>query len=206
MTTHRAPTSTPPPLAPASRSAAGPARVPLDHPPSLLGRLVSAYSRRTYGADLEPGLAMLHNPRVLVSTAVFELGVQRWSALPQSLTDLATAAVASQVGCSWCLDFGYYLAHDRGLTLDRLEQLPTWRDGTAFTELERTVLAYAEAMTTTPPTVTDELVEQLRSELTDAQLVELTAVISVENSRSRTNVALGLTSQGFTDHCEVPSR
>ena len=43
------------------------------------------------------------------------------------------------------------------------------------------MLAYAEAMTATPPTVTDEMVEALRDDLDDAQLVELTAMISVEN-------------------------
>jgi alkylhydroperoxidase family enzyme len=67
-------------------------------------------------------------------------------------------------------------------------------------------MAYAEAMTATPPEVTDEMVAGLRRSLDDAQLVELTMMISVENSRSRTNSALGLTSQGFRDRCEVPAR
>ena len=66
------------------------------------------------------------------------------------------------------------------------------------------MLEYAEAMTATPPTVTDEMVEGLRAELDDAQLVELTEMISVENLRSRTNSALGLTSQGFKDQCDLP--
>jgi alkylhydroperoxidase family enzyme len=61
-------------------------------------------------------------------------------------------------------------------------------------------------MTATPPEVTDEMVAGLREQLTDAQLVELTEIISLENLRSRTNSALGLTSQGFKDHCEVPAR
>ena len=35
--------------------------------------------------------------------------------------------------------------------------MPRWRDSTVFTPLERDVMEYAEAMTQTPPTVTDEL-------------------------------------------------
>jgi hypothetical protein len=31
-------------------------------------------------------------------------------------------------------------------------------------------------------------------------------VVAVENLRSRMNTALGLTSQGFKDHCEIPAR
>jgi alkylhydroperoxidase family enzyme len=58
-------------------------------------------------------------------------------------------------------------------------------------------MEYTEAMTATPPQVTDEQVERLRADLTDEQLVELTAWVSLENYRSRTNAALGLTSQGF---------
>jgi len=46
-------------------------------------------------------------------------------------------------------------------------------------------------------------VSGLRDELTDAQVVELTSMISVENIRSRTNAALGLTSQGFKSQCEL---
>ena len=50
------------------------------------------------------------------------------------------------------------------------------------------------------------MVAELRRSLDDAQLVELTMMISVENSRSRFNSALGLTSQGFRDRCEIPAR
>ena len=66
-------------------------------------------------------------------------------------------------------------------------------------------MAYAEAMTATPPAVTDEMVAGLRRELDDAELVELTMMVAVENVRSRFNSALGLTSQGFKDRCEIPA-
>ena len=57
--------------------------------------------------------------------------------------------------------------------------------------LERLALEYAEAMTDTPPGVTDEMVERLGRELSEAELVELTAIVAVENLRSRMNAALG---------------
>lgn len=50
------------------------------------------------------------------------------------------------------------------------------------------------------------MVEGLRTDLDDAQLIELTEMISVENLRSRTNSALGLTSQGFKSQCDLPPR
>ena len=54
--------------------------------------------------------------------------------------------------------------------------------------------------------VTDAMVAGLRGRLDDAALVELTMMVAVENTRSRFNAALGLTSQGFRDRCEIPAR
>jgi alkylhydroperoxidase family enzyme len=48
------------------------------------------------------------------------------------------------------------------------------------------------------------MVARLRTRLSEAELVELTAIVAVENLRSRINSALGLTAQGFKDRCEVP--
>ena len=87
-----------------------------------------------------------------------------------------------------------------------MRDVPRWRDSDVYTDLERQVMAYAEAMTATPPAVTDEMVAGLRRELDDAALVELTMMVAVENVRSRFNSALGLTSQGFKDRCEIPAR
>jgi alkylhydroperoxidase family enzyme len=89
---------------------------------------------------------------------------------------------------------------------EKIRAVPRWRqDSGVFSELERLVLEYAEAMTATPPSVTDEMVERLRGFLSPAQLVELTAIVAVENLRSRINAALGLTAQGFKDRCEIPA-
>lgn len=60
-------------------------------------------------------------------------------------------------------------------------------------------------MTATPMTVDDEQVEHLRRLLGEGALVELTALISLENHRSRFNHAMGITAQGFSEACALPS-
>ena len=189
-----------------SRRTTSRARVPLEHPGSLFASAMNAYSRRQFGKEAEPMLALLHHRKVLTAVARFEMRIAKWRALDDGLKELAQLAVASQIGCSWCVDFGYYVSRTNGMPVAKLEQVGRWRDSTVYTPLERRVLEYAEAMTATPPTVTDEMVEGLRTELDDAQLVELTEMISVENLRSRTNSALGLTSQGFKDQCDLADR
>ena len=180
------------------------ARIPLDPPTTLTGRAADWYARRTYGRSMDPVRAMAHHPQVLRADARFELKVAKFDRLPAELRHLAVLAAAATVGCSWCMDFGYWLTVNDGLDPRKVADVPRWRDSDAYTDLERAVLEYAEAASTTPVTVTDEMVERLRRDLDEAQLVELTMMVAVENQRSRFNAALGLTSQGFSETCDVP--
>ncbi len=56
-------------------------------------------------------------------------------------------------------------------------------------------------MTITGETVDDALFERLRAHFNDAQIVELTAGIAMENFRSKFNVPLQVQSQGY---CVLP--
>ncbi|HXP18599.1 MAG TPA: carboxymuconolactone decarboxylase family protein [Streptosporangiaceae bacterium] len=181
------------------------ARISLDPPRTLSYRLSDWYSRRHYGQMLAPGQASGHNPRVLRTVARAELSLARWRTVPDELKELAVMAAAARLNCSWCMDFGFWVSFTRGLDPAKLRAVPHWRDSDLFTETERAVLEYAEAMCETPLAVTDEMVAGLRRDLDEAQLVELTMMIAVENQRSRFNSALGLTSQGFSDRCSVPA-
>ena len=68
------------------------------------------------------------------------------------------------------------------------------------------MLDYAVGVSSTPVTVPDELFDELRARFDEAQLVELTNVIALENMRGRFNLALGIGSAGFTEGmvCAVP--
>lgn len=178
-------------------------RVPLGEPSTLFDKAVAWYCRRHYGEVLDNALALMHNRPVLKALFAFEKKVATWKVLDPDLKVLAQAVSASVIGCSWCMDFGYYAAHSQGLDTSKLEHIPFWRESTVFTPRERRVLEYAEAMTVTPPEVTDEMAEALRSDLGNEAFIELTMMVAVENERSRMNSALGLTSQGFKDQCEL---
>jgi alkylhydroperoxidase family enzyme len=182
------------------------ARISLDPAPTPLIRLVRWYCRRTYGKVLEPVMAAAHHRQVLIATSRLEMSAARWKKLDPGLKSLAVMAAASAIGCSWCMDFGYWEFRTQGMPHAKLHDVPNWRESDVYTPLERDVMEYAEAMTATPPTVEDDLVERLRGRLGEARLVELTTMVALENLRSRTNAALGLTSQGFKDSCDIPAR
>jgi alkylhydroperoxidase family enzyme len=93
-----------------------------------------------------------------------------------------------------------------GLDVERLKSVDEYATSPLFTDDERAAIAYANAMTTDPHTVTDEQVVDLRRRFGDAGVMELTYQIGVENMRARMNTALGITEQGFSsgDACRVP--
>lgn len=172
-------------------------------PKTVRNRLAQWISRRIYGADLQPVMAAAHNPKVLMSYTGFERSLAKWNALDPALKSLAVMASAHRIGCSWCTDFGYWQFVSQGVAEATLREVPQWRTSEAFSETERLVMAYAEAMTDDPSAITDDQVEVLRARLGEAALVELTMMVAVENQRSRFNTALGLVSQGFRDRCEL---
>jgi alkylhydroperoxidase family enzyme len=84
-----------------------------------------------------------------------------------------------------------------GASDEKIRQVPTWRESSLFAPRERDALEYAEKMTITGEKVTAELWARLGAHFTEAQLVELTAAVALENFRSKFNVPLGVEAQGF---------
>ena len=172
-------------------------------PKGLLGKAMVWWSRRVYGDVLDPGLVLNHHRKVMLATVGYERKIEKWDALDADLKNLALLAAAARIGCSWCMDFGYFAAHSKGQSVEKLAEVPRWRESDVFTATERAVLGLADAMTVTPSEVSDEMVEGLVAVLGVAAVVELVKMVAVENERSRFNSALGLTSQGFSDRCTL---
>jgi alkylhydroperoxidase family enzyme len=156
------------------------------------------------GAMPEPTEVAFNNPTVAMTTQEFTGKISTWNTIDSSLKAFSHMASAALIGCSWCLDINYFLAIHQNLDLAKASQVPVWRNSDVFTPLERDVLEYAEAMTTTPTTVTDELYARLLEQLGPAAMVELTTFIAFANMASRSNIAHGITSQGYSDSCEIP--
>jgi alkylhydroperoxidase family enzyme len=179
----------------------GTTRIPAAEITGLKGMLIKRFARKTLGQVPTSLGVYWHNQKVLMGLSGLGSKLKKWDACDEQLKSFAHMAVASQVGCTWCLDFNYFEAFNSKLDLDKAREIPRWRVSEAFSPLEREVLAYAEAMTVTQPAVTDEMVASLRAQLGDAALVELTAVVAFANLTTRANVALGIESDGFAAAC-----
>jgi alkylhydroperoxidase family enzyme len=180
-------------------------RIPKAEITGAYGALMKAFAKKMLGGEFpDGGYVYFHHKPVLKAVLSFERKVEKWDRLDEDLKSYAQLASAGVIGCSWCLDFGYFKAHNDGLDLAKVREVPRWRESDVFTPLERDVLEYAEAMSVTPMTVTDEMVAHLIEQLGVPAVVELTQMIALENMRSRFNSAAGLQSQGYSDVCELP--
>lgn len=172
----------------------------------LLGRFVYGFSRRRFGKVAEPLTVTAHHPRLLFGYGMMELALDRSHLVDERLKELAALKTAAVIGCEFCIDIGSALARNSRIMEEQLRDLPRYEESDAFSTLEKLVLSYATEMTRTPAAIPKELFDALREYFDEAQMVELTAAIALENYRARFNHAFGIGSQDFSEgaYCPIP--
>jgi len=103
---------------------------------------------------------------------------------------------ASQLNrCGYCVTHNTAAGLRVGVAREKLEALAAWEASPLFSDLERLVLRYAEAMTRDVQVKAD-LVEALKAQLSPEALVQLTLSIAAANFTNRFNEALGTELEG----------
>lgn len=176
-------------------------RVPRAAMTGVYGRLLKLAMRKMLGSVPEGAEVSWHNPPVFKDMMRLGRRAEKWDQLDRNLSSFAVMAAAAEIGCGFCLDLNYFMSHDRGLDEVKAREVPRWRESGVFTATERRVMEYAEAMCQTTPTVTDEMSAALLVELGAPALVELTAKVAFMNASARSNVALGIRSEGYAAAC-----
>jgi AhpD family alkylhydroperoxidase len=179
-------------------------RIPPAEITGAYGAIVKFAARRMVGKVPDSLAVLWHHPAVMKASMGIGGKIEKWRELDRTLATYAAMASAATVGCSFCLDLNYFLAHEHGLDEAKVREVPRWRESTVFTDLERRVMEYAEAASLTPPAVTDELSDALLAEIGPAALVELAARVAFMNMSARMNIALGIHSEEFAAACGLP--
>ncbi|MDO9420256.1 MAG: carboxymuconolactone decarboxylase family protein [Herminiimonas sp.] len=98
---------------------------------------------------------------------------------------------ASQInGCAFCLDMHVTDALKEGESQRRLATVSAWRETPFFNDRERAALEWTESLTLVSQNhVPDSVWEAVRPHFTDAELMELTALITSINSWNRFAIA-----------------
>ena len=160
--------------------------------------------RRKYGRVLDAARLWARAPRLFPGVALLYGMIDRKaSPLAPALRSLLTVRVSQINHCSFCVDINSATLLKRGVSFEKIEALPVWRDSPLFTALEKAALAYAEAVTRSDAEVDDAMMAELRRHFDEDALVELTGLIAFQNLSSKFNSALAVPPQGF---CQLPSR
>ena len=168
-------------------------------------RVVYDRIKTKYGTLLEPVTIAAHNPEIFKAYMSYESAFRVASRVDLKLKELAFLKVAALIGCSFCMDFGSAEARKVGITEEQLKALPRYRESSAFSAAEKTILDLATAMTVNPAQVSESLFSELQTTFDASQIVEIIAAIAWENYRSRFNRALGMEAHGFSagSYCAV---
>ena len=159
--------------------------------------------KRKYGKVLIPGLLWARVPKLFSAVAIL-YGVldRRSSPLSPTLRSLVTVRVSQINWCKFCVDINSATLAKRDGSYDKVEQLENWKNSTLFSDLERVVLEYTEAMTDSNIGVDDALRDKLAQFFSEDEIVELTGLIAFQNLSSKFNSALDVAPQGF---CTIPT-
>ena len=113
------------------------ARIPQAAITGPYGYLIKRMTKKMLGKVPDGVGVMWHNRPVLMHLSALGRKVDTWDQLDPNLKSFAHMAVSAQIGCSFCLDFQYFHAHNKGLDLAKASQVPRWRSSDVFTPLER---------------------------------------------------------------------
>jgi AhpD family alkylhydroperoxidase len=112
------------------------------------------------------------------------------SGLEQSLMELVKTRASQINGCAFCVNMHTQDARKRGETEQRLYLLNAWREAPFYTDRERAALAWTEAVTLISQThAPDDVYNEVRAHFSEAETVNLTALIGAINAWNRLAIA-----------------
>jgi len=150
------------------------------------------------GSGIEPIVIWAHQPRMMFAMGKFNQAVRKGTSVDERLKMMVELKGAQMIGCAFCVDLGSQICRNSGFSDDELLALAHYRQSDLYTDREKLALDYTVALMRTPVEVTDELFARMKAEFSEAQLVEITALLTVVNL-DRFNAAFGIGSAGFSD-------
>ncbi len=128
------------------------------------------------------------SPKVIAGMLALQRAANE-SGLEHSLHELVKLRASQINGCAFCIDMHFRDAKAAGETDERLYLLNAWEEAPCYTPRERAALRWTETLTRLAGGhVSDEVFAEARAQFTEAELVNLTAVIVAINGWNRFSV------------------
>ncbi|HEY3597446.1 MAG TPA: carboxymuconolactone decarboxylase family protein [Paraburkholderia sp.] len=125
------------------------------------------------------------NPHAIKAMLALEERIGK-SGLEKSLAELVRLRASQINGCAYCVDMHNTDARKGGETERRLATVVVWRETPFFTDRERAAFEWTEALTlVSHDHVPDAVWEVVKPHFSEAELVDLTLLISAINAWNR---------------------
>lgn len=161
-------------------------------------RLFLRSQKKKYGVYSEPVLLWGRSPCAFLGFLWMQKALNRNRAkiLPE-LRAMITIKVSQFNQCSFCIDMNSALLLQRKGSPEKLNAISRFRESSLFSAQEIAAFEYVEAVMKNPHQVPDSVFSCLRSHFSEDEIVEMTALIGLQNLSSQFNAALDAAPLGF---------
>jgi len=161
-------------------------------------RLLLRSQKKKYGVYSEPVLLWGRSPSAFLGFMWMQKALNRKkSKIVPDLRAMITIKVSQFNQCSFCIDMNSALLLQRGGSHEKLDAISRFRESPLFSAPEKAALEYVEAIMKNPHQVPDGVFSCLRSHFDEDAIVEMTALIGLQNLSSQFNAALDAAPMGF---------
>ncbi len=161
-------------------------------------RILYRMQRKKYGMTLLPTKIWGRCPTIFLGfLAMFRRLNRKKSPIDKNLRALVSVRISQINHCPFCVDMNSSFIFKKPEQMAKLDALPTFRESSLFSDLEKAALNYAEKITFSDTEVDDATFQEVRNHFSDDDIVELTALIAFQNMSSKFNAALDIPLQGL---------
>ena len=133
-------------------------------------------------------------PEAYQAVAALDRYVVKESGLPHGIIHLIKIRASQINGCAYCVDMHVKEARHNGFGEQWMHLISAWHESPVFTDKERAVLGWTEALTLLSQTrAPDADFEALRAHFSDEEIAKITVAIGTINVWNR--IAVGFRTQ-----------
>jgi len=149
------------------------------------------FAKNMMGFTPNDAYDMARNPEILKGVAAMCGAVYAEGEISQGLKRLIGHIASTAAGCKYCQIHTAHGAHVQGIEDEKILNAWDFEKSFLFSDAERAAMRVAQAGAMSPSEVTDEQFTELRTYYSDAQVVEIVAVISMFGFLNRWNAIMG---------------
>lgn len=146
-------------------------------------------------------------PKVAISSGVLESLVAHGKKdLNPRILKLIRIQASICVACPFCVDMNSFEYEKDGITIEEMQGLTgafTIDGVQSFSNKERLAIEYTKIISSTPVEIPFELIQEIKKEFSEREIVILSSTAAQVNYWARMLVALGVPPAGFSESCKI---